>query len=157
MSLQTNYTGAVHSQLSTGDDPAMRLMTPMLTEDPITPESRHSRNNSHPSHRLRLSYLGKKKKKDNISQVIWKATVGSDYNLSKAAEVSMVMWRMVIFPSIKKNNFIYLFWLCWIFTATPRLSLVVASRDYSLWQCMGFSLPRLLLLQRIGSRAQGLG
>ena len=63
MSLQTNYTGAVHSQLSTGDDPAMRLMTPMLTEDPITPESRHSRNNSHPSHRLRLSYLGKKKKR----------------------------------------------------------------------------------------------
>ena len=109
MSLQTNYTGAVHSQLSTGDDPALRLMTPMLTEDPTTPESRHSRNNSHPSHRLRLSYLGKKKKKDNISQVIWKATVGSDYNLSKAAEVSMVMWRMVIFPSIKKNNFIYLF------------------------------------------------
>ena len=62
MSLQTNYSGAVHSQLSTGDDPALRLMSPTLTEDPTTPESCHSRNNSYPSHRLRLSYLGEKKK-----------------------------------------------------------------------------------------------
>ena len=36
-------------------------------------------------------------------------------------------------------NFIY-FWLCWVFIAADRLSLVVASRGYSLLRCTGFSI-----------------
>ena len=38
-------------------------------------------------------------------------------------------------------NFFYLsFWLCWVFVAARGLSLVAASRGYSLLWCTGFSL-----------------
>ena len=50
--------------------------------------------------------------------------------------------------------FIY-FWLHWVFIAACGLSLVVASRGYSLLQCAGFSLWWLLLLQSMGSRHAG--
>ena len=56
------------------------------------------------------------------------------------------------------NLFIYLFiyfWLSWVFVAACGLSLVVASRDYSLLQCMGFSSRWLLLLWNTGSRRVG--
>ena len=47
------------------------------------------------------------------------------------------------------------FWLHWVFAAEHGLSLVAASGGYSLWRCMGFSLPWLLLLWRTGSRRVG--
>ena len=50
--------------------------------------------------------------------------------------------------------FIY-FWLCWVFVAARRLSLVVASGDYSSLWCTGFSLWWLLLLRSTGSRHAG--
>ena len=50
--------------------------------------------------------------------------------------------------------FIY-FWLCWVFVAARELSLVVASRGYSLLRCTGFSLRWLLLLWSTGSRRMG--
>ena len=50
--------------------------------------------------------------------------------------------------------FIY-FWLHWIFVAVHGLSLVAASRGYSLLRCAGFSLQWLLLLQSTGSRHGG--
>ena len=50
--------------------------------------------------------------------------------------------------------FIY-FWLCWVFVAMCRLSLVVASGGYSLLRCVGFSLRWLLLLWSMGSRCAG--
>ena len=51
--------------------------------------------------------------------------------------------------------FIYFyFWLRWVFAAC-RLSLVAASRGYSLLPCTGFSLPWLLLLQSTGSKGVG--
>ena len=50
--------------------------------------------------------------------------------------------------------FIY-FWLRWVFVAARGLSLVVASRGYSLLQCACFSLQWLLLLQSKGSRCVG--
>ena len=56
------------------------------------------------------------------------------------------------------NLFIYLFiylWLHWVLIAVRGLSLVVASRDYSSLQCVGFSLWWLLLLQSMGSRHAG--
>ena len=58
------------------------------------------------------------------------------------------------------NKFIYLylfiyFWLCWVFVVVRRLSLVVASRGYSLLRCAGFSLQWLVLLQSTGSRRRG--
>ena len=60
--------------------------------------------------------------------------------------------------SVLKKGFIYLFiyfWLCWIFIALLGLSLVVASRGYSLLWCVGFFLWRLLLLWSMGSRCAG--
>ena len=55
-----------------------------------------------------------------------------------------------------KNKFIYIyFWLCWVFVAACRLSLVAVSRVYSLLQCAGFSLQWLLLLRSMGSRCAG--
>ena len=42
--------------------------------------------------------------------------------------------------------FIY-YWLCWVFVAARRLSLVVASGGYSSLWCTGFSLRWLLLLR----------
>ena len=63
------------------------------------------------------------------------------------------------FASIFKINlFIYLFiylWLCCVFVAAHRLSLVVVSGGYSLLQCAGFSLQWLLWLQSTGSRCTG--
>ena len=55
------------------------------------------------------------------------------------------------------NKFIYLFiyWLCWVFAAVHRLSLVAASGCYSSLQCVGFSLSWLLLLRSMGSRCTG--
>ena len=52
------------------------------------------------------------------------------------------------------NLFIY-FWLCWVFAAAHRLSLVVVSRSYSSLRCTGFSLWWLLLLWITGSRRVG--
>ena len=54
----------------------------------------------------------------------------------------------------KKNLFIY-FWLCWVFLAARRLSLVVVSGGYSSLLCAGFSLRWLLLLRSTGSRRAG--
>ena len=51
-------------------------------------------------------------------------------------------------------NFIY-FWLCWVFVAAHRFSLVVASRGYSSLWCVGFSMWWLLLLWSMGSRHMG--
>ena len=52
------------------------------------------------------------------------------------------------------NLFIY-FWLCWVFVAVHRLSLVVPSRSYSSLRCTGFSLRWLFLLWSTGSRSAG--
>ena len=55
------------------------------------------------------------------------------------------------------NLFIYLFvfWLCWVFVAALRVSLVAASGGYSSLQCVSFSLRWLLLLQSTSSRHAG--
>ena len=52
----------------------------------------------------------------------------------KEMTVHFKMVKMLIF---KINLFIY-FWLRWVFVAALRLSLVVASRGYSLLRCAGF-------------------
>ena len=46
-------------------------------------------------------------------------------------------------------------WLCWVFVAAHRLSLVAASRGSSSLRCAGFSLRWLLLLWSMGSRHEG--
>ena len=48
------------------------------------------------------------------------------------------------------------FWLCWVFVAAHRFSLVAASGGYSSLQCIDFSLWCLLFLQSTGSRAHRL-
>ena len=49
--------------------------------------------------------------------------------------------------------FKFYFWLCWVFIAVHRLSLVAASGGCSSLPCVGFSLWWLLLLWSTGSRA----
>ena len=51
-------------------------------------------------------------------------------------------------------NFIFYFWLRWVFVVARGLSLVAVSGGYSLLPCVGFSLRWLLLLWSTGSRAQ---
>ena len=51
--------------------------------------------------------------------------------------------------------FLIYFWLCWVFIAACGLSPVAASRGYSSWWCVGFSLRWLLLLRSTGSRCAG--
>ena len=51
--------------------------------------------------------------------------------------------------------FLFFFCLCWVFIAARGLSVVAASRGYSLLWCVGFSLRWLLLLQSTGSRHVG--
>ena len=67
-----------------------------------------------------------------------------------------------LFPRIfLHTSFSFLFFkiicfgLCWVFVAVLRLSLVVASRDYSWLWCRGFSLQWFLLLWSTGSRGRG--
>ena len=52
-------------------------------------------------------------------------------------------------------SFFPFFWLHWVFVAASRLSLVAASRGYSLLRRAGFSLRWLLLLRSVGSRRAG--
>ena len=53
--------------------------------------------------------------------------------------------------------YLFYFWLRWGFVAAHGLSLVEASRGYSLLWCTGFSLRWLLLLRSVGSRCAGFG
>ena len=54
------------------------------------------------------------------------------------------------------NLFILIFfWLCWVFIAVCRLSLVVVSGGYFSLQSVGFSLRWLLLLRSMGPRHTG--
>ena len=61
-------------------------------------------------------------------------------------------WTAREFPfgSLKKKRFIY-FWLCWVFVAMLRLSLVQASQSYSSLWYADFSFWLLGLLWRRGS------
>ena len=60
----------------------------------------------------------------------------------------------IFFFNISLFLFIY-FWLCWVFVAARRLSLVVASGGYSSLWFAGFPLRWLLLLRSTGSRRVG--
>ena len=51
--------------------------------------------------------------------------------------------------------FLIYFWLCWVFVAARRLSLVAVSGGYSSLRCTGFSLRWLLLLRSTGFRRKG--
>ena len=60
----------------------------------------------------------------------------------------------ILFYYVLKINLFLLiyFWLCQVFVAARRLSLVAASGGYSSLWCAGFSLQWLLLLHSTGSR-----
>ena len=70
--------------------------------------------------------------------------------------LGVLMIYSFFFPLI--NLFIYVFWLCWVFIAARRLSLVVASGGYSMLRCVGFSLRWLLCCRAraLGARASGV-
>ena len=56
---------------------------------------------------------------------------------------------------LRKMQFIYLFWFCWVFVAALGFTLVVSGGCSSL-RCMGFSLQWLLLLWSTGAWAPWL-
>ena len=57
--------------------------------------------------------------------------------------------------SFFKNYLFTYFWLCRVFVAAQRLSLVAANRGYSWFLGVGFSWQWLLLLQSTGSKPMG--
>ena len=73
---------------------------------------------------------------------------------SQVDQYEMVNSTHALFFFFNVYIFIY-FWLCWVFIAACRLSLVAASGGYSSLQCSGFSLRWVLLLRSIGSRHTG--
>ena len=56
------------------------------------------------------------------------------------------LWGSVSFPLLFffLRSIYFEFWLCWVFTAALRLSLLAASRGHSLLGCVGRSLVWLL-------------
>ena len=62
---------------------------------------------------------------------------------------SFIFLIFIYFYLFFKNKFIYFSycWLCWVFAAAHRLSLVAASGGYSSLQCAGFSLRGLLIAE----------
>ena len=54
-------------------------------------------------------------------------------------------------------HFIYVFLATWVFIAAGRLSLIAASRGYSIAVVLGLLSLRWLLLWSMGSRVCGLG
>ena len=84
-----------------------------------------------------------------------------DHNLG--SRVLVVAITLVVFSSSFQWTdqkmwffFFFYFWLCWVFVAACRLSLVAASGGYySSLQCVGFSLWQLLLLWSTGCRRAG--
>ena len=91
--------------------------------------------------------------------IIWTFLFFYFINIVSNALVLFQLWFLSLFRSSLTAFYIYLFiyyfWLCWVFIAAHRLSLVAASRGYSSLRCTGFSLQWLLLLQSTGSRCAG--
>ena len=61
------------------------------------------------------------------------------FNL-QAMQFGCIPWKTFFKEFFVLFCFIYKFLLCWVFFAAFGLSLVAASRSYSLFQCKGFSL-----------------
>ena len=61
----------------------------------------------------------------------------------------------LFFKKINLCAYFNFFWLCWVFIAVCRLSLVAASRGYSSLRCMGFSCSGFSCggAQALGTRA----
>ena len=64
-------------------------------------------------------------------------------------------WSHLYLFSIFFKNYLFIFWLCWVFVSVWGLSLVAASGGHSSSQCAGLSLSRPLSLQSTGSRSAG--
>ena len=70
------------------------------------------------------------------------------YGLSQGIEYSSLgytvglryLWEYLLLFNFKIFIYLFNFWLRWVFVAARGLSLVVASRSYSLLQCAGFPL-----------------
>ena len=86
-----------------------------------------------------------------------KKTYNNPSNFEKNNVARLILCDFLFIDFFKKIDlilFIY-FWLRWVFVAARGLSLVVASRRYSLLWCAGFSLRWFLLLRSTGSRRAG--
>ena len=64
-------------------------------------------------------------------------------------------WLFIHFFFYIYKFYLFIYWLCWVFIAARRLSLVVASGGYPSLRCVGLSLRWLLLLRSTGSRRVG--
>ena len=79
-----------------------------------------------------------------------------NFNISSSGENSDLFTHLFFFFLIFKNLFILFIFGCIGSSLMRWLSLVAASRGYSLLLCAGFSLRWLLLLQSTGSRCANL-
>ena len=101
----------------------------------------------------------KRKKRDlRVLGLFVSCGTGTQVNFLSLKPNSQPLQMVFVFVFVLINLFILLiyFWLCRVFVAASRLSLVAASGGYSLLWCTGFSLQWLLLLQSTGSRCVGL-
>ena len=74
--------------------------------------------------------------------------------------VTCAYYKLKCSPRVKyrlelKKNYLFSFWLLWVFVAACWLSPAEVSRDYSLLLCAGFSLRWLLLSRSRASRCAG--
>ena len=94
---------------------------------------------------LRLKVL----QKGDPSQGPWVSSC-----LKLESELSKETHRLTKQKTLKKKVLLY-FWVCWVFAAMHRLSLVVASRGYSSLQCKAFSFQWPFLLWSMDPRHSG--
>ena len=83
----------------------------------------------------------------------WWHTIHTVLNITQRVSYIYLSIYLPHSPStLFKKNYLFYFWLRWVFIAARGLSLVAASGGYTLLRCAGFSLLWLLLLRSTGSR-----
>lgn len=96
-------------------------------------------------------------------KIFWDLYITSDSISQSIIYLCSIIWVIrhdialiqFVFLNFLKDNCIYLFWLCWVYTASLTF-LVVTSGGYSVVVEVGFSLQWLILLQSMSSAVCGL-
>ena len=71
---------------------------------------------------------------------------GSIGQLFFYANTTLLYHDFAVYFDVSMWNFVFVFWLHWVFIAVQAFSLAVVNRGDSSWQSSGFSLPWLLWL-----------
>ena len=87
---------------------------------------------------------------------VWSRRKRSGFKMATESKEGSYSLHALSYLKGRGENQLSFFWLCCVFIAARRPSLVVASRCYSSLRCVGFSLQWLLFLRSTGSRNVGL-